>query len=343
VKNENEAVFFKDGIYVAQISFSHRSKPIYGSARENIVKILIPFFIFFTVVEASALAKSMNLKSLSNKYSSRHFKEIQLPSGMTHYQSVGEGPVVIVVHGTNGPMSVYDKNVGALVEAGFRVIRYDLYGRGFSARIDESPYSLETYETQLEELIEALNLGPRLRLVGNSLGTIITTEYALHHPSNIESLLLIGPAGFPITKPPGAWLQDIPVLGKIFTYFMAYDKILEQNDHYFVSGKVPEDLRPFIVDSLTVPGTTDAILKTLKNAPLQSYQESYRELGKTKIPVGVIWGRKDATFPYENSTALLEEVPQAGLMTIENAGHVPQYERDEEVTPLLVNFEKSFN
>jgi pimeloyl-ACP methyl ester carboxylesterase len=290
----------------------------------------------------SAIAKSTDLKALENAYPTRHFEEIQLPSGITHFQSVGSGPVVILVHGTNGSMAVWDKNLDPLVAAGYRVIRYDLYGRGFSSRLENGQYDLETYENQLEELIKALNLGSHLRLIGNSLGAIIVTEFALRHPRNVDGLILVGPAGFPINTPPLARLGDIPVIGNVFTYFLAYRTILQQDDDYFVSKKMPQELRAYVADQLSVPGTTDAILKTLKNSPLQSYVDSYQKLGKAAIPVGLIWGREDNTFPYDNSSVLLEAVPQARLVTVEDAGHVPEYERPERVTPSLIEFEKRF-
>lgn len=284
----------------------------------------------------------MDLQTLKNKYPSRYFNAIKLSSGVTHYQSIGSGPVIILVHGVSGPLAVWDKTTDALVSAGFRVVRYDLYGRGFSARLENGPYNLETYETQLSELIEALHLGPSIRLVGSSLGGVITSEYTIRHPNNVSGLVLIGPAGFPITVPFAAKLRDIPIVGDIFTHLFGYNTILKQNDHYFVNKRMPEELRPFVADQLSMPGTTNAIIKTMKNSPVQSFVNSYYELGKTGVPVGLMWGRQDATFPYENSKILMKAAPQAKLVTVENAGHLPQYERAEIVSPTLISFEKAF-
>src|SRR5262249_3665709 len=148
-----------------------------------------------------------------------------------------------------------------------------------------------------------------------------------------------GPAGFPITVPLTGRLRNIPIVGDIFTQLFGYSTVLKQNDHYFVSKHMPDELRPFIADQLLVPGTTEAIVKTMKNSPVQSFVDSYHQLGRTGVPVGLIWGRQDATFPYENSKILVQAVPQAKLVTVENAGHLPQYERAEVVSTSLVNFE----
>ena len=66
------------------------------------------------------MAKSMDIQMLQSKYPTRHFDEIQLPSGITHYQSIGTGPVIILVHGVSGPLAVWDKTIDALVAAGIR-------------------------------------------------------------------------------------------------------------------------------------------------------------------------------------------------------------------------------
>src|ERR1700733_7331099 len=85
---------------------------------------------------------AMDLHELRDKYPNRHFEDVTLPSGITHFQSTGSGPTLILVHGVSGPLAVWDKFVEPLKNAGFRVIRYDLYGRGFSSRLPESSYDL---------------------------------------------------------------------------------------------------------------------------------------------------------------------------------------------------------
>lgn len=149
----------------------------------------------------TTMANSMTLGQLKEIHPKRFFTEIMLPSGRTHYQLTGAGPTVVLVHGVSGPLAVWDKNTEALVEAGYKVLRFDLFGRGFSERLGHSSYGLDTYVRQLEELIEALDLGPKVRLIGSSLGGIITSEYTLRHPNQVEGLVLIGPAGFPIVTP----------------------------------------------------------------------------------------------------------------------------------------------
>ena len=59
---------------------------------------------------------------------------IRLSDGYTHYQWAGpeDGQVVVLLHGFSVPYFLWDYVFKDLSEAGFRVLRYDLYGRGYS-------------------------------------------------------------------------------------------------------------------------------------------------------------------------------------------------------------------
>jgi len=52
----------------------------------------------------------------------------------------------------------------------------------------------------------------------------------------------------------------------------------------------------------------------------------------------LIWGRNDQTLPLEQSRDILSAVPRAEFHIMENCGHIPHYEKPEEVNSLLANF-----
>ena len=63
---------------------------------------------------------------------------IKLTNGITHYQSGGPdtGKTIILVHGFSVPYYIWDTTYDSLVQNGLHVIRYDLFGRGYSDRPD---------------------------------------------------------------------------------------------------------------------------------------------------------------------------------------------------------------
>lgn len=280
----------------------------------------------------------LTLEELKTKFPDRFFATLNTPSGTIHYQDVGPktGQVVVLVHGVSGPLSAWDKTVPFLANAGFRVVRLDLFGRGFSQRLEKNTYSLDLYVQEVKELLGALNVLSPVRLVGSSFGAVVVSEFALRNPGRVESIVLIGPAGFPIKVPAIAKIGDLPFLGQIFFNLFGKSVIRKQNKKYFVDEKPPKEFWDYFTTQLDVPGTAEAMRATMKNAPVQDYVDSYKRLGKTMIPVRVIWGREDATFPYSNHTTLLNAIPRAKLVTIENSAHLPQYERSEETNRALL-------
>ena len=82
---------------------------------------------------------------------------IQLPDGVTYYQLEvsANGPLVILVHGFSVPYFIWDPTFEALLEANFRVLRYDLFGRGYSDR-PLIKNDLALFNRQLVNLLEAL-------------------------------------------------------------------------------------------------------------------------------------------------------------------------------------------
>lgn len=77
----------------------------------------------------------------------------ELKHGKVRYQLEGpaNGAMVVMVHGLAGHMHIWDKNYDYLVQQGFRVLRLDLYGRGFSQRVNH-PYTSQLFVSQLANL-----------------------------------------------------------------------------------------------------------------------------------------------------------------------------------------------
>src|ERR1044071_6113424 len=70
---------------------------------------------------------------------------VRLSAGVTHYELAGPpgAATVLLIPGFSTPYNVWDPTFDGLVQAGFRVLRYELYGRGWSDRPDaqyEGPF-----------------------------------------------------------------------------------------------------------------------------------------------------------------------------------------------------------
>src|SRR5690349_1974901 len=97
-------------------------------------------------------------------------KFVTLGDGVTHYDFAGPdtGQRVMLVHGFSVPSYIWDSTVTALTGAGFRVARYDTYGRGYSDRPDVA-YTADLYDRPLVELLDSLGRRERVGLMGLSM------------------------------------------------------------------------------------------------------------------------------------------------------------------------------
>src|SRR3982751_5534470 len=121
-------------------------------------------------------------------------KFVTLGDGITHYDVAGpdSGQRVMLVHGFSVPSYIWDSTVTALSGAGFRVARYDEYGRGYSDRPDVA-YTADLYDRQLLQLLDSLGWRDRVNIVGLSMGGSVTGTFAGRHPERVRSLTLIDP------------------------------------------------------------------------------------------------------------------------------------------------------
>ncbi|NRA65961.1 MAG: alpha/beta hydrolase [Pseudobacteriovorax sp.] len=288
-------------------------------------------------------SKETTVSDLSDRYPEEFKQQVQLSHGQTHYEWLGDGSngeTVVLIHGVSGPMKSWDATTSRLRKHGFRVLRYDLYGRGYSDRID-SQYDLNLYISQLNELVRHLQIS-RFHLVGSSMGAIVASHYAQTYPKEVASIALIGPAGFPIEVPFLAKFRDIPVIGDLVFSLFGRAIIYRQNVKYFLDPEPFAAFLQFFSDQLKVKGTDPAMLRTMRSVPVQNYESGYKALNALGIPTLVIWGREDQTFPYSFYTKIKSQITHAKMVTVDDAAHLPHLEKPEETNRALIEFVQSF-
>jgi len=265
---------------------------------------------------------------------------VELVDGNVHYELAGPagGPTVVFVCGFSTPYFIWDPNVPALNAAGYRTLRYDLYGRGFSDRPTDVDYDADLFDRQLEALIERLALATPVTLAGVSMGGAISVLFAQRHPELVNGLILVDPAGFPLPLPLAAKLVQLPGLGELLMRLVG-DRTIRAGmaGNLHDASLLPEFARKFEVQ-LAYHGYQSAQLSTLRHMPLQTLAESYRAVGASGIPVLLIWGRADPVIPFETNEQVRAAMPQAELLAVERAAHTPNYERPEVVNPALLRF-----
>jgi len=248
---------------------------------------------------------------------------VDLADGVVRYEMAGppDGQVVILVHGFFNAYFVWDHASRALARAGFRVLRYDLYGRGYSDR-PVTRYDRDLYDRQLVNLLEALDIARPVDLVGASMGGAIAVVFADRHPTAVRRLCLIDPSGMYPGHERLARIVRVPVLGELLIGLRCR------------TAQFPEQVRAF----LEYRGTRRAFLSTIRHGPFGDVSDVYERVGERQIPTLLIWGREDEAIPFAFSERVRQAIPHAEFHAIDGAGHKPYYEQPERVNPLLIGF-----
>jgi pimeloyl-ACP methyl ester carboxylesterase len=265
---------------------------------------------------------------------------VRLSAGVTHYEDgnpTGEQTVVLV-HGFSVPYYIYEPTFRFLTQQGFRVLRYDLFGRGFSDRPDTN-YNIDLFVNQLLELLNALNITQPVSLVGLSMGGPITATFTVRHPERVEKLVLIDPAGARTL-----FLSRIlrvaaaPGIGETLLNLAGNGGIIKTVASDIFNKRLVEHFVERYMVQVQYRGFRNAILSTVRNHVIDSCIDIYRQVGALNKPVLLLWGRHDRTVPLRHSKDLRAAIPNLEFHIIEDCSHIPHYEKPDETNAILLEF-----
>jgi len=265
----------------------------------------------------------------------------RLSDGYTHYELAGPagGRVVVLAAGATVPYYIWDPTFTALVDAGFRVLRYDYYGRGFSDRPD-IPFTEDLYVRQLAELLDAVHITGPFDLAGLSFGGAVITSVAARYPDRVRSLIYMDPA----FRTPDAltMLESTPWAWNVMTAILDERSWAgSQLGDFLHPERFPDWPERYRVQ-LRYRGFRRARLSDLRSNVDADQRDELQAVGRSRRPVLVIWGKQDPNVPFEFSASLLAVMPEARLVEVDQAGHLPQWEQPDVVQPAIISFLREF-
>lgn len=266
------------------------------------------------------------------------FKE--LPNGFTHYQLAGQAnaPLVVMVHGFSTPSFIWDPTFEGLLAEGFRVLRYDLFGRGTSDR-PHGVYDRDRFDQQLHLLLVGLEINEPVSLLGLSMGGIIAANFAVNHPEKVSRLVLIDPAGVVGFQAPRALkIALLPGIGEILLSLVGNRRLEKFILREFYKIEDVSHIIQQIRGQMQFKGYKRALLSTIRAGMLDGAQAIYRQIGDSNLPVLLLWGEEDQVVSFGLSKKLIQMIPQTKLYLIKNSGHIPHYDQPEIVNPILLEF-----
>lgn len=253
-----------------------------------------------------------------------HYADIAPVAGASqrvHYHDMGEGAVVIFLHGAGAGASGYSNfkgNYPEFANAGYRCIVPDLLGFGLSSKPDIPMYDLEFFVAGVKGLVDALGL-KNVTLLGNSLGGAVALGYALAYPAEVSRLILMAPGG----------VEDLDT-------YLAMPGIANMFAVYKAGRSGPEAMRDVMRLQLFDPALlTDEIIA--ERAPIAALQTQAARsvlkvpnmtsrLHELRCPVFGFWGVNDQFNPVGGALKIVDNAPRARIVLVNRCGHWVQVE-----------------
>jgi len=270
--------------------------------------------------------------SRGNIYFQWHIPEVSEPLKGT----------IVLVHGFSTPSFVWGGLLDNFLNAGYKVLVYDHYGRGYSER-PNIQYDKELYLETLRELIVSQDIQESVHLVGYSMGGPIVGLYADQYPESTKSTTLIAPAGFSTSIPNMKSWTTMPLIGDWFWRFLS-DRLygignMSETQSSSDPLSINEDqFLPLFQKQLQFRGFNESLLSTVRNFNLFDVREMYLSLSSKKIPILALWGKKDGVVPYSGSKEYKSIFSEGNFISLEEGTHDITYRQPTIVGKEIIKF-----
>lgn len=260
----------------------------------------------------------------------------ELPMGATHYRWTGprDGPVAVCVHGLTTPQFVWDRIADDLAHMGFRVLTYDLYGRGYSDR-PGGDQDAAFFLRQLNDLLDDQEVSGTVTVLGYSMGGAIATAFAAHHPERVERVVLLAPAG--LGHDLGGLMKFVagtPLIGD-WLMLVIGGMMLRRGIRAEVATAATNDIHQMQEAETRKRGFLRAVLSSTRHMLRTVQTREHKAIAATDISVLAIWGEDDAVIPLSGLGKLAELHRDARQVAIPAAGHGLAYTHPDEVRAAL--------
>ena len=259
---------------------------------------------------------------------------IKLNKGYTYYEydNKDSNNALIFIHGFSVPSYIWDETYYSAIKKGFKVVRLDLYGRGYSSNLDID-YTDDLFANQVIELLNELKIR-KATLLGLSNGGRVISKIAYLNPEMVDKLVYVSASSFQDHNPS----LDKSVSGKEINNFIR-NKYPTISKGQLLDFKYPENFKGWDTkyeELLQYEGFAKALISTRKNHVNLDMENKY--INDSKIPFYTLWGDSDSAVVYNNFKDKLNKLmPRRVEYFISESGHLPNIENKKEFEDLLFN------
>jgi pimeloyl-ACP methyl ester carboxylesterase len=245
------------------------------------------------------------------------------------YRRVGEGPLLVFVHGAAEDGRTWQPQLAALADE-FTVIAWDEPGAGGSSDLP-AEFELADYAHGLAALIEALALGPA-HVAGLSWGGTVVQELYRHHPELVTTLVLIDTYA--------GWKGSLPEEEVRARVAGAREMLAAPAGQFdptlpgLFAGDPPAEFA-VLLDEIAAAVRPESLRTQLY---LMADADQRDLLPRIAVPTLLIWGELDVRSPLSIARHFEQTIPDAQLVVIPDCGHLSNLEQPARFNQVVRDF-----
>ncbi|MEM7330518.1 MAG: alpha/beta hydrolase [Chloroflexota bacterium] len=254
--------------------------------------------------------------------------------GILHYESIGRGKPIILLHGWINSWDVWRDQMIALAKTKqFRVYALDFWGFGDSSKTvngsAKSTFQIDSYVEMVHQFMNALGIR-QAPIFGHSMGGTVALQMALTYPERVDKVAVVGSPIVGHSLNPILRLAGNSSIAKLV---WRYPFVLHSIMHILLAG-----------DSTAVRGM---IFRDVQRTTIESFFKSIGDLRETDLrnalanldlPILGIYGANDNIVSPTNSELLKQSVGNSKITMFENSRHFPMTDEPDEFLKTMTSF-----
>jgi pimeloyl-ACP methyl ester carboxylesterase len=240
----------------------------------------------------------------------------------------GRKPATVFIHGF-GQSSIYWREwVGVLAQRGRQALAVDLPGFGGSSG-EPGPYTIESLADALASDLGRRSLGA-VNVAANSMGSTVAQFLALRHPQTVQRLVLTATSAYVEQRNGGGPLRTPD---QEYDYWKHRD-IVQMVNGFFRAGSPPAGHADAFYDAGRQMNVAAAVEANRSNLEWRTLEL----LPRISVPTLIVQGRHDAAKSPKQGALMVEAMPNARLVVLEESAHTPPWDEPEAFRSAVLPF-----
>ncbi|WP_010484947.1 alpha/beta fold hydrolase [Pseudomonas sp. S9] len=252
------------------------------------------------------------------------------------YGVMGEGPAMVLVHGTPFSSQVW-RRIAPLLASHYCVYYFDLLGYGQSEMVEGEDVSLGVQNHLLAALIEHWGLD-KPHVVAHDFGGATALRCRILNQLAYTTLTLIDPVAIAPWGSP--FVQHVRQHQQAFNGLPGY--IHEAILAAYIQGSVCHPMAEHDLQHYTKPwlgeGRQGAFYRQIAQMDQRYTDEVQGAYASLDCPVLLLWGEQDQWIPIERGEALARQIANCQMVRVPGAGHLVQEDAPEAIIGELLKF-----